>query len=314
MGSSTIISPSADDIAIYNALYGFPFPGISVGGGLHAGGSTATCSGSAGNQTLVIDDPYFSSLFSASTLATLSAAVGGAGYKVTNFLNRAGVLKLSPITASFTVVAFGDSKTKGYDGTQPLVSSALEVFNGWRATVDQDCISGGYSSLNWVGTLHDSSASYVPTRNHEGQNGCTCARKIASASGLWGAGQPLHGVQVCIVSLGTNDGVAGVNSNFATMIQGIFSSEPQVRFVIVGCDALNLSAVNIALFRSGGICDTLQGQGIPIYRAPVSSPPLIQPDDFVNQSGDVGLHEIPSAYIKVGHTISPYLLKALQGT
>jgi lysophospholipase L1-like esterase len=328
---TVIMNPSADDFLLATKI-GLPQPvlGRRIGGGLHvsvpsnwadlvnSGSVFAGVTTTYGIMTaslsssLTIDDPYFANFYDPTVLPFLSNAVGNTGSRVTAFFRRAGVLSLPPITSSFKMCFFGDSKTKGYDGTTILTASGAEVFDGYRKTVDQDCISGGYPSLNWIGTQHDLSASWTPTWFHEGNNGDTCAKKIASGSLLWGPGKPLNGVQVIVINLGTNDGLAGVTANYKTMVQNIFTLEPQVRFVICAADPVGSVTVNTALFQSGGICDQLQDLGIPIYRVPSTFPPMAS-GDFESQPGDVGLHETPTGYIKVGHIISPWVIKALQG-
>lgn len=166
--------------------------------------------------------------------------------------------------------------------------------------------------MQWLGTQFSSAATYPPTQHHEGINGDTCAGKIATVSTLFGAGQPLHGLNVLVSNLGTNSEPSGTyTANYVSLISSIFALEPQIKVVMVGQDAGAITTNNTALFGSGGICDQLTALGVPIYRAVnAESPPMTHPTDFIADS----FHETPAGYQKVGHLISPAVIAALNGS
>ncbi len=75
-----------------------------------------------------------------------------------------------PLPVNAKIGMLGDSLTRGYDGTSTPTSTS---YNGYRKTLDEDCILAGFDQLQWIGTQFMSTASYVQTRNHDGYNGAS---------------------------------------------------------------------------------------------------------------------------------------------
>ncbi|HEX4334677.1 MAG TPA: SGNH/GDSL hydrolase family protein [Polyangiaceae bacterium] len=211
----------------------------------------------------------------------------------------------------------GDSITRGYDCTSTTTDT---VYNGYRSALDTLAIADGYTSIQWLGQQNNSTASYAPTRHHEGINGDSCNDKLPGApstngsgfttntiTNYLGTGKPLHGVQVIMLNLGTNAEDSGsFAANYQSLIEQIHSREPQARFVVNTVFSGTAPAANNTSLTTTrtGVWDTLGEEGIQLYRATTT---LV--------GGDLcdGIHPTPTGYTKLGNDIYPALRSALRG-
>lgn len=108
--SALILSASADDILLTDALYGYPSQGIHIGGGIHvtvpasfralvASGSsvpgvTAT-KGFNSSGSLVIDTAQVALLQSASVQVQLQVTVGANATRVSQYVSRVNAAVIS---------------------------------------------------------------------------------------------------------------------------------------------------------------------------------------------------------------------------
>lgn len=209
---------------------------------------------------------------------------------------------------------FGDSHTRGYDGTSTF---GADSYDGFRARLDQDLALASITP-SWLGSQSCATASYARTRLHEGVNGDTWQLKMPGSGGtstvdtVFGVGKPLAAAVCTIVNLGTNGGLDSDTSTYAPQILRYIWAKTQHPIVLMKLDANSMTTRNALLFNTGGIVDQLRLEGILIYVADVASPPMVHPTDFI---GD-GIHEAPGAgvgYDKLGHLTSPAVIAAWQG-
>jgi len=216
-----------------------------------------------------------------------------------------------PLPINAKIGMLGDSITRGYDGSSTPTSTS---YNGYRKTLDEDCIAAGYTHLQWIGTQFMSTASYVPTRHHDGYNGASIDNFYFGSGGypiytdLFGIGKPLHGIDILLVNLGTNGGIPTF-PEYIPLIEGIHALEPQIRFVVNTISAgnytqFNANATQIPL----GYWDTFRQEGMSVYQADAGRPPLVTGDFLFDNT-----HFTPAAQVTVGHLISPALIAALIG-
>ena len=210
----------------------------------------------------------------------------------------------------------GDSITRGYDCSS---TQSDPVYNGYRSVLDTLAIADGYTSLQWLGQQNNSTATYVATRHHEGINGDSANDKLSTApttngsgfatnkmANYLGNGQPLHGVQVIMVNLGTNaeDGGGTFAANYQALIEQAHALEPQARFVVnTVFSGASASANNTSLTTvRTGVWDVLGQEGINLYRVTLPTPSLCD-----------GIHPDASGYTTIGNAIYPALKAALRG-
>lgn len=208
----------------------------------------------------------------------------------------------------------GDSITRGYDASG---GQSDPSYNGYRPTLDTDAIASGFTSLQWVGQQNNSTASYVPTRLHEGINGDSCNDKLPGAGtpnsagfatnpidNYLGSGKPLHGVDIVMINIGTNLFDSGTfAADYLALAQAIHSREPQARFVCGTVFSGGKATVNPLL---PSLWAQMRSLGMYVYTCDPNATMV---------AGDLadGIHPNAAGYTKLGHIWSPALIRALQG-
>lgn len=152
----------------------------------------------------------------------------------------------------------------------------------------------------------DSCVDKLPTANATNNAGYATSK----ISNIFGAGNPLHGVDVISVFLctnGENPSPGGTfSANYKTLIEQIHTLEPQARFVgILGFSGGCTTGSNTNLSTSGGLWDQLAAEGIHIYRTGAST---VTGGDLCD-----GLHPNAGGYAKMVTDIYPTLRRALRG-
>jgi lysophospholipase L1-like esterase len=117
-------------------------------------------------------------------------------------------------------------------------------------------------------------------------------------------------VHVVMMNLGTNgeDGGVSFGANYLNLAQQIFALEPQVRFVVQTIFSTGSVVARNATLQSAW--SQMANSGMPVYLTTAPSDPVtgILAGDLAD-----GIHPNPAGYVKLGHLVSPALVRCLKG-
>lgn len=211
----------------------------------------------------------------------------------------------------------GDSITRGFDGSG---ADAATYYNGDRDDVDLALIAAGYTNVQWLGTQANSTASYVPTRLHEGVNGDSCADKLpglfaTNAAGyttspvdtIFGTGNALQDVQVIILRIGTNAEHSGTfaTNHYNLCIEMLTRCATGTRLHLETIFSTgSVTARNNAIIANANALANL-GYPVTLTTAPGDS---MTGADLVDT-----IHPTDAGYTKLGGLVAPSIIRCIRG-